>query len=208
MTGNTGTSRAGTWRGRFFLLSISLVAAGCVSSKPAHYYTIEPPAGAASQSRPDGPVLVVADITTPPSLQDGRIRYRVGPNEAGAYEYHRWTERPGTMVRNSLLRALRASGKYQRVIDSGSASGGDYLLSGRLLEFDEVDNAAIQTRISLHLQLIDKKTGRNVWDHLFEHQEPVSSKTVKDVVESLDHNLQQVVNDASGQVDGFISSRR
>ncbi len=190
------------------LATVCLTAASCVSNKPAQYYTINPPAGAINQSRPDGLVIVVADIPTPVGLQDGRIRYRIEPNQVGAYEYHRWTERPGTMVRNSLVRALRASGKYQRVLESGSAAAGDYLVTGKLVEFDEVDSGTIKTRVSLELHLIDRKTGRHVWDHLFEHDEPVGSKNVKDVVASLDRNLQQVVGDAAAQIDAFVSSRR
>jgi ABC-type uncharacterized transport system auxiliary subunit len=190
------------------LATVCLTAASCVSNKPAQYYTINPPAGAINQSRPDGLVIVVADIPTPVGLQDGRIRYRIEPNQVGAYEYHRWTERPGTMVRNSLVRALRASGKYQRVLESGSAAAGDYLVTGKLVEFDEVDSGTIKTRVSLELHLIERKTGRHVWDHLFEHDEPVGSKNVKDVVASLDRNLQQVVGDAAGQIDAFVSARR
>jgi hypothetical protein len=85
-------------------------------------------------------------IATPESLQDARIRYRAGANEMGSYEYHRWEERPGAMVRDSLVRALRASGKYRRVLESSSSAIGDYLLRGKLYEFAEVDNPAIQTR--------------------------------------------------------------
>src|ERR1035438_10143973 len=54
--------------------------------------------------------------------------------------------RPGLMIRNALLRALRDSGKYQRVLESGSSIGGAYLLHGKLNEFDEVDQASIQTK--------------------------------------------------------------
>ena len=96
-----------------FMISIFLVIAGCladvgcVSTRPIHYYTLGPAAPPANQGKPDGLVLLVGSIATPEALQDGRIRYRAGSNEAGAYEYHRWTERPGSMVRNALIRALR-----------------------------------------------------------------------------------------------------
>jgi cholesterol transport system auxiliary component len=190
------------------LAAVCLTAASCVSSKQPQYYTIGPPPGAINPGKADGPVIVVADIPTPVGLQDGRIRYRIEPNEVGAYEYHRWTERPGTMVRNSLVRALRASGKYQRVLEAGSGTAGDYLVTGKLYEFDEVDSGTIQTRVSLQLLLTDRKTGRQVWDHVFERNEPVGTKSVKDVVQSLDRNLQQIVGDAAGQIDAFVSSRR
>lgn len=196
----------------FIGVALAAVCTSCVSNKPIHFYTVtpvaEPAAPSASQNRPDGLILLVANIATPEALQDGRIRYRTGSNESGAYEYHRWTERPGTMVRESLVRALRASGKYQRVLEAGSSSPCDYLLRGTLYEFGEVDSAsAVQTWISLHVELIDRKTNRSVWDHDAERQEPVARKSVADVVQSLDRNLQHVVGDTTAEIDKFLSAR-
>jgi ABC-type uncharacterized transport system auxiliary subunit len=197
-----------------FLTSICLAIAGglvgasCVATRPVHYYTIDPAAPPANQGKPDGLVLLVGDIATPEALQDGRIRYRTGPNGAGAYEYHRWTQQPGSMVRNSLLRALMASGKYQRVLESSSSADGDYLVRGKLYEFGEVDNASIQTKVSLQVELVDRKTNRNVWDRIVEREEPVSSKSVTDVVQSLDRNLQHVVSDTAADIDKFLAAAR
>ena len=157
---------------------------------------------------PDGVVLLVGDIATPAALQDGRIRYRSASNETGGYEYHRWEERPGTMVRNSLVRALRASGRYQHVLDATSAAPGDYLLRGKLNEFGEVDGPSIQTRVSLQVELVDRKTNRTVWDHVVEREEPVSGKDVPNVVQSLDRNLQHVVSDTASEIDRFLATRK
>ena len=204
-----------------FIITISLMVAGgllctgCAATRPVHYYTIQPAAQPAVQAAstpanpgtPDGLTLLVAEIATPAALQDGRIHYRIGANETGAYEYHRWVVRPGSMVRNSLKRALRASGKYQRVLDAGSSATGDYLVRGTLEEFGEVDNSSIQTVISLQVELVDTKTNRNVWDRLVEREEPVSSKSVIDVVQSLDRNLQHVVSDMAGEIDKFLATK-
>lgn len=189
------------------VITAVLAGSGCVGSKPVHYYTLQPVSPPVNQGKPDGPVLLVGAIVTPEALQDGRIRYRTGSNEVGAYEYHRWTERPGSIIRNSLVRALQASGKYQHVLESGSSAVGDYLIRGKLLEFDEVDGEIIQTRISLHVELLDKKTNRNVWQHLAERQEPVTSKSVPEVVLSLDRNLQRVVSEIAAEIDKFLASR-
>ena len=188
------------------LVFLAMAACGCVSTRPVHYYTIEPPPPSPAQGRPDGLVLVAGSIATAEPLQDGRIRYRIGPNEAGAYEYHRWTEDPGAMVREYLARTLRASGKYRRVLDAGSSAVGDYLVRGKLYEFGEVDNTSIQTKISLRVELVDMKTNRTVWDRTLEREEPVAAKTVADVVQSLDRNLRQVVGEAAGEIDRFLSS--
>jgi ABC-type uncharacterized transport system auxiliary subunit len=184
-----------------------LVSAACLSTRPVHYYTLEAPAAPANQSRLDGPILLVGSIATPEALQDGRIRYRAGSNEAGAYEYHRWAERPGSMVRDALMRALRSSGKYQRVLEAASSTNGDYLLRGKLDEFDEVDKGSIETKISLRLELLDRKTNQNIWDRTVEREEPVSGKSVVDVVQSLDRNLQHVVSEIAGEIDTFLAAR-
>jgi ABC-type uncharacterized transport system auxiliary subunit len=184
-----------------------LVGTSCVATRPVHLYTIEPAMPPANQGKPDGLILLVGNIATPEALQDGRIRYRTGSNEAGAYEYHRWTERPGSIVRESLVRALRASGNYQRVLESSSSATGDYLVRGKLREFGEVDSPSIHTKISFQVELVDRKTNQNVWDRLLEREEPVSGKTVADVVQSLDRNLRQVVSDATAEIDKFLAAR-
>jgi cholesterol transport system auxiliary component len=191
-----------------FVGIVASLAPGCASTKPVHYYTLGAPPPPANRGKPDGLILLLGGIATPEALQDGRIRYRAGSNEAGAYEYHRWTERPGSMVRNALMHALRESGKYQRVLEAGSSVGGDYLLRGRLDEFDEVDNALIRTKISLRVELVDRKTNQHVWDHTTEREEPVSGKSVADVVQSLDRNLQHVVDETAGEIDKFLTARR
>jgi len=189
-------------------ICLAIAGASCVATRPVHYYTIQPASPPANQGKPDGLILLVGNIATPETLQDGRIRYRNGSNAAGAYEYHRWTEQPGSMVRNSLVRVLRASGKYQRVLESSSSADGDYLVRGKLYEFGEVDNASIQTKVSLQVELVDRKTNRNVWDRVVEREEPVSSKSVADEVQSLDRNLQHVVGETAAEIDKFLTAPR
>ena len=196
------------------IISIGLIAtacwlgASCAGTRPVHYYTLEPASAAANPGNPDGATILVGNIATPEALQDDRISYRVGANEVGGYEYHRWVERPGAMVRDSLVGALRSSGKYRRVFESSSSAIGDYVVRGKLFEFGEMDTPAIQTRISLHLELVDRKTNRDIWDHLFERVEPAAGKSIKEVVESMDRNLQQVVSGAAAEIDKFMAAPR
>jgi ABC-type uncharacterized transport system auxiliary subunit len=194
-----------------FICAIVLLAlfnAGCLDSRPVHYYTIETPPAPVTPGPPAGPVLMVGDISMPPGVQDGRIRYRVGPNEVGAYQFQRWTERPGTMISESLVHALRASGKYRSVMESSSAVATDYQLRGELYEFDEVDRETIQTCISLRVDLVNVKTRQVVWGDLVEHEEPVRSKNIQEVVASLDRNLQAVVKETADGIGHFLEGQR
>src|SRR5580698_4163996 len=153
-----------------------------------------------------GPVILVGRIATPQALQDGRIRYREGLNEVGAYEYHRWTDPPGIMVREALIHVLRASGKFKSVQETASSAEGDYNLRGKLLEFSEVDSGGIATRVALDLELREIKTGRLVWTQTFTHDDPVQAKTVADVVQSLDRNLQVVLGNAATEIGAYVAS--
>jgi ABC-type uncharacterized transport system auxiliary subunit len=111
------------------------------------------------------------------------------------------------MVRNSLMHALKTSGSYQSVTEAGSSAVGDYLVRGKLSEFGEVDGAAIHTKISLGVELVDRKTNRSVWDSVIEREEPVSGKDVASVVQSLDRNLQNVASQAAGEIGRFLANR-
>ena len=189
------------------LIALRISAAACVGGRPIHYYAINPPAASAAAPKPDGPALLIGRIATPEALQDGRIRYRSGSNEVGAYEYHRWTERPAAMVQDLLLRTLRASGKYLQVQEAYTAAAGDYLVLGKLYELEEIDNPSIRTRVSLRLEMLDRKTGVVVWNRHYDRDEPVEGKTIHEVVLSLERNLQQVITTATSGIDAFLSNR-
>jgi len=194
-----------------FTISICLIAAwgllnsGCVDSRAIHYYTIATPSAPVTQNAPGGPIVLVGSISIPAEMTDGRIRYRVGANEVGAYQFHRWIERPEAMIRTSLVQALRTSGKYRAVLESTSSTPGDYVLRGRLFEFNEVDRDTIQTTISLRVDLQDLKTRRIVWDDVFQRDEPVGNRNISEVVQSLDRNLRAVANETAVGLDKFLA---
>jgi ABC-type uncharacterized transport system auxiliary subunit len=190
---------------RTLIAIAALFTAGCATTRPVHYYSIMPAGTPLSAGKPDGPTVLVGLIATSERLQNARIRYRTGDHEAGAYEYQRWTERPGEMVRDSLRRSLQTSANYRLVMESSSAAVGDYLVRGKLYDFTEVDTAAIATRISLHLELVDARNNRIVWSHLYEREEPANGKDIKDVVDSMDRNLHQVIAQAVADLGKAIS---
>ncbi len=124
--------------------ALFLLASSCAPHR-VQYYQLSALAKPAAPAE-TGPVVLVGRITTPQALQDGRIRYRDGLNTVGAYEYHRWTDPPGIMVKESLIHVLRTSGKYKSVQEAGSSTDGDFTVRGKLLEFSELDGNGIMTR--------------------------------------------------------------
>jgi cholesterol transport system auxiliary component len=185
--------------------TLGVLTSACVGGRPIHYYTINHPAVSAPVVRPDGPVLLIGRITATEALQDARIRYRSGSNEVGAYEYHRWTERPAAMVQDLLVQTLRASGKFRQVDEASSSASGDFLIRGRLHELAEVDDPGIRSRVSLRLEMVDRKTGAVVWEHHYNRDEPVDGKVMKEVVLSMEHNLQQVIGEAASAIEASLN---
>jgi ABC-type uncharacterized transport system auxiliary subunit len=191
-------------------VALLLLTSGCTPHRVQYYQltaNVKPAAPVET-----GPVMLVGRIATPQALQDGRIRYHAGSNEVGAYEYHRWTDPPGMLVRESLIHVLRASGKFKSVQEAGSTAEGDYTVRGKLLEFAELDSNGgkvgngIVTRVSLELEMREVKTGRQVWDQVLTHDDPVQAKTVSDVVQSLDRNLQAVLGDAASAIGSYVTT--
>jgi ABC-type uncharacterized transport system auxiliary subunit len=186
------------------VVALLLLASGCAPHK-IQYYQISTGAKQAAPAE-TGPVLLVGRIVTPMALQDGRIRYLAGLNEVGTYEYHRWTDPPGIMVKDALIHVLRASGKFKSVQEAASSAEGDYSLRGKLVDFSEVDGNGISTRVSLDLELREVKTGRLVWNETFTHDDPVPAKVVADVVQSLDRNLQAVLGNVASDIGTYIAA--
>jgi ABC-type uncharacterized transport system auxiliary subunit len=188
-----------------FIVALVLFTSSCVPHRVQYYQlsTVAKPVAPPET----GPVILVGRIATPLALQDGRIRYREGLNEVGAYEYHRWTDPPGILVKDSLIQVLRATGKFKSVQEAASSAGGDYVVRGKLLEFSELDGNGIATRVSLDLELREVKTGRQVWNQILTHDDPVRAKTVADVVQSLDRNLQVVLGDAAAAISSYVAAR-
>jgi ABC-type uncharacterized transport system auxiliary subunit len=176
---------------RLILISLlSLCLAGCGSARPIRYYT-SPAASAPTLATNAYPVsILVGNVAGPEIFQDTPIAYRIGTNEIGTYEYSRWMEPPVQLVEAQLARVLRESGDYQSVAIVGSDSEGQYVIRGRLHDFEEVDSAtSIATLVSMEFELLDRKSGRIVWSHYYSQTEPVQGKEISGVVTALNANL-------------------
>ena len=190
-------------------LMILLAAVGlgaCGSGRPIRYYTVELPPAPQPSSSVFPVTLLIGRIGAPEILQDEPIAYRFGPNGIGTYDYHHWEEPPVRMVKVLLLRQLRASGRFQSVADLGSSAQGEFVLEGRLYDFEEVDKGSIAALVTMDFELLDRKTATIVWTHFYSRSEPVQGKQISDVVAALDHNLVQGVTEVSSGLDQYFSA--
>lgn len=187
------------------LLALSFLA-GCGSGKPIRYYTVQIPSAPTLATNPYPVSLVVANIGGAQIFQDTPIAYRIGANEIGTYQLSHWSEPPVRLLKDKLLRMLRSSGDYQSVSELGSNSDGQFLIRGRLYDFEEVDTASIAGFVSMEFELYDRKSGKVVWSHYYSQSEPVQSKEVSAVVTALDLNLDRGLKEVVAGLNQYFAT--
>jgi len=149
---------------------------------------------------------VVASIGGPEILRGSPIAYRVGANEIGTYQYSQWEEPPTEMIQNSLIRLLRESGNYQSVESLSGGSDGQFVVRGRLNDFEEVDGPGITGLVSMEFELYDRKSGKVVWTHSYSQSEPANGKDISAIVSALDVNLDRGLKEVAAGIDQYFST--
>ena len=186
------------------LLALSLGA--CGGSKPIRYYTLQIPAAPALATSAYPISLVVANIGAAQILEEAPIAYRIGVNEIGTYQYSQWSEPPVSLVRRRFIRMLRASGDYESVTELASNSPGQFVVRGRLYDFEEVDTTSIAGLVTMEFDLYDRKSGKVVWSHFYSQSEPVQSKEIAAVVTALDLNLDRGLKEVAAGLNQYFST--
>jgi ABC-type uncharacterized transport system auxiliary subunit len=191
----------------FIVVLLAAVGLGaCRGGRTIRYYTVELPPAAQPSTNVYPITLLIGRIGAPEILQDDSIAYRTGPNEIGTYNYHHWAEPPARMVKVILIRQLRTSGKYQSVADLGSTVQGQFVLRGRLYDFEEVDAGSTAALVTMEFELVDRKAAKTVWTHFYSHSEPVQGKEIPDVVSALDRNLVRGLTEVTSGLDAYFSA--
>jgi ABC-type uncharacterized transport system auxiliary subunit len=192
----------------FALLLFVSVECGCGAARPSKYYQLTVPGDVApaAGSDPYHVTLMLAPITSSHLYREDHIVYTDNAQYMGVYQYQRWAEPPTEMIRDVLLRELRASSRFQGVYPWGSNVRGDYILRGHLYDFREISAANLVGRVTLELELRDARTGATVWTHFYSHDQPVASKDVAAVVAALDQDVQQAITEFRASLDQYFAA--
>jgi cholesterol transport system auxiliary component len=198
--------------GRFSRASLALLAlgltAGCGTTRPINYYQLSVSQAVAPAAAQPLPVTIIVSLPSSPDLyRDNRLVYAVGDQKIGAYQSERWIGPPPELIRDVFLRNLRASGRYQGVYTPQGKAVGDYVLRTRIYDFKEQDSGSTLTgRLTLEAELQNSKTGDTVWQTYYNHDVPISAKTVPDVVAALNTNVQMAANDIASGMDQYFAA--
>jgi ABC-type uncharacterized transport system auxiliary subunit len=189
-------------------LTLGLLS-GCGKTQPIKYYQLTVPGQSApALTQPTIPAtIIVSRMLTSEIYRDDHLVYALSPNQMGTYEYQRWVESPPLMIQQIFLRELRATGRYAGVYTPEGKAVGDFVLRGHLYDFKETDSgSALGARVTMEVELRDVKTGDAVWKHYYTHDEPVSAKTVPDIVAALDKNVQMATGDVITGLDQYFAA--
>ena len=187
------------------LAFLAVLLAGCGAAKPIHYYGLESPSVAPSAGTALPVTLMIGHFTAPNIYRDNRLIYRKSANQMDIYEQQRWAEPPAEMVREMLLRVLRASNRYRSVHMTGSNVRGDYILRGRVHHFEEVDAPALGARVEIEAELYDPATGSTLWTHHYQQEEAANGTTVPAVVEAINRAVQKGVSEIVASLDQYLT---
>lgn len=187
------------------LAFLAVLLASCGAAKPIHYYGLETPSIAPSGGSALPVTLMVGHFTAPNVYRDTRLIYRKGANQMDIYEQQRWAEPPAEMVRDMLLRVLRASGRYRSVHMMGSNVRGDYVLRGRVQHFEEVDAPSLGARVEMETELYDPATGATLWTNHYQQEEAANGTTVPAVVEAINRAVQKGVTEVVASLDQYLT---
>ena len=184
----------------------AVILSGCASPKPIRYFTIQPSTAPMIPGEARTVSLLVAGINSSEIFRETPMAYRMGTNEIGTYQYSRWAEPPVEMIQDSLIRLLRSSGNYTSVASLGSTSDGQFVVRGRLYDFEEVDGASITGLVSMEFDLYDRKSGKVVWSHSYSQSEPVQGKEISSIVNALDVNLNRGLKEVAAGLNQYLSA--
>lgn len=185
------------------------MVAGCGASRPVRYYTLERPPASEAPAAGTYPVsLLVGRIRSTRLLEDDRIVYGMSDVEMGVYNEHRWAEPPAEMIETMLVERLRSTGEYKSIERLAGATRGNYVVRGRLISLEEVDlPSGIVARFSMELELFRPETGTVVWTEAYSHDEPVRKKTVNDVVEAQQRNVETGLTQLTAGLGQYFASQ-
>lgn len=192
--------------GSILLSLFALVLGGCGHPKAIRYYTVQSVTAPALSTSAQSVSLLVGTITGPEILRGSPIAYRVGTNEIGTYQYSQWAEPPIAIVQSRLIGVLKASGNYQSVSSLGGDSDGQFLVRGRLYDFEEVDGGSITGLVSMEFDLVDRKSGKIVWSHFYSQSEPAQGKEISAIVTALDVNLDRGLKETAAGLNQYFSA--
>ena len=189
---------------------LALLALGCAAEpvpQDRYYRLASRPDVASGPARPALDATIVVERFAADGLtRDRAIVYSENGSdvEVRRHLYHHWTEPPAELLRDDLVRYLRAAGVARRIVTPELRVPADYEITGHLQRFERVLGAA-RVRVRLRLALHDARSGL-VWSDIYESEAQAKEDSVSGAVHAFNGALESIfarfVKDMIRQVRG------
>ncbi len=160
-----------------------------------------PPAAASSGVRRISVQRFQAD-----QVFDERILFRENLNELNHYEFHRWAALPEDLVTNYFIHRLKDSGSYAEISAYKDGVPADFILQGRIRQFEEVDRGKeVLASVDLELELLNSKTRGQVWRSEAQCSRPLTTRDLTGVTEGIHACLEETAGKLLGEMQTQIA---
>jgi ABC-type uncharacterized transport system auxiliary subunit len=171
-------------------------AVSCGSIPKTNYYGLRVPSPPGAHNPKTAAVLGIERLSAPEVLRDDRIVFYESPTQLNFYQYHRWSSDPATMIRDAIARRLGQAGLFAEVRLLPAREPVDYLLRGRVLNFEEVDyDSGVKGRAGLELTLVRAQDRKVLWTAARQAQDAAQGQGMAAVVEALNAASDRVLSE-------------
>jgi ABC-type uncharacterized transport system auxiliary subunit len=177
--------------------AISTTFLACVGKvRYPTYYALHLPSAPALPAAAQGHAsLAIREFRSPDYLRQGPLVYRASTEQIGFYDYHRWATDPREFVTSAITDRLRAGGTFADVKVYDGRSSADYILSGRLEKLEEVDyGGGVKVEVALSAQMIEVRTGAQVWANAVSEIGKVDQRNVPAVVSEMSNAMDRAMD--------------
>ncbi len=184
-------------RAAFAVALVGMLLCGCGKIPSTRYYTFKFPALAPATDSKTNLVLEIEPFRASDNLRDDRVLYFESPTQFSYYEYHRWSPDPAAVVAEMTKRRVQEMAVFAHVRSSPTHEPADFLLRGRLLNFEELDYApGGKVRVALELRLVRASDHKTAWSDRREVERSIDEKGVDGVVNALSAATDQLLSQA------------
>ena len=185
-------------------------SASCASIPSTQYYVLglprEPDRTSGESKHPYS--VLIASFESEAVYMRKKIIWRSQSNRLGYYSYEKWAALPAEMFAFRFYERTLSAGLFKRVNAEGSNNAADLIISGKIIAFEEQDDAdGHYGRVTAKIQLADKD-GVVIWSGVESHAEPVSEQNIEAVVRAIAGATDAVVTRALESMDSSLKEKR
>ncbi|TDI85500.1 MAG: hypothetical protein E2O78_04445 [Caldithrix sp.] len=193
--------------GILFLFAL-LLCAGCSGVPRTYYYRIDYPLEIQHDQSPNFPwTLGIGQFSADILYEGDRIVYRESPYEAQYYHYRRWIAPPKKIVPEHVRKDYLASGVFGKVVSLPSPQKVDYVLTGNVEAFEEVDEGSTWSGVvTIRFQLRDAKTKEIIWEESISERTTARKREPVEVVRAISESLNKTISRSISSIKASLQT--